>query len=58
MKSKKHRKPMMDQRRMWWNDVGTSDVNRYEYEDGDDPDTDEEEEASQCHDASTQNVED
>jgi hypothetical protein len=39
-----------------WFDVGTSDVDRYEGEDGDD--ADEEEEASQVDDGSTQNVED
>jgi len=41
-------------------DLGTSDVDRYEGEDGDDADADadEEGEASQVDDASTQNVED
>jgi hypothetical protein len=41
-------------------DLGTSDVNGYEGEDGDDADVDadEEEEASQADDGSTQNVED
>jgi len=39
-------------------DPGTSDVNRYESKDGDDADADEEEEASQADDGSTQNVED
>jgi hypothetical protein len=39
-------------------DLGTSDVNGYECEDGDDVDADEEEEASQADDGSTQNVED
>jgi len=38
-------------------DLGTSDVNRYEGEDGDDADVDEEVEASQAEDGSTQNVE-
>jgi len=39
-------------------DLGTSDIDRYEGEDGDDTDADEEEEASQADDGSTQNVED
>jgi hypothetical protein len=39
-------------------DLGTSDVDRYEGEDGDDADADEEEEALQADDGSTQNVED
>ena len=39
-------------------DLGTSDVDRYEGENGDDVDADEEEEASQAEDGSTQNVED
>jgi hypothetical protein len=39
-------------------DLGTSDVDRYEGEDGDDADPDEEEAASQADDGSTQNVED
>ena len=41
-------------------DLGSSDVERYEGEDGDDADADadEEEEASQADDGSTQNVED
>jgi len=38
-------------------DLVTSDVNRYEGEDGDDGDVNEEEEASQDNDGSTQNVE-
>jgi hypothetical protein len=58
MRRKKHRKPMMDQRRMWKTDLGPSDVDGYEGEDGDDADADEEEEASQADDGSTQNVED
>jgi len=58
MSRKKHRKPMMDQRRMWSTDLGPSDVDGYEGEDGDDVDADEEEEASQADDGSTQNVED
>jgi hypothetical protein len=37
---------------------GTSDVDGYVGEDGDDTDADEEEEASQAEDGSTQNVED
>jgi hypothetical protein len=43
---------------MWRSDLGPSDVNRYEGEDGDDADADEEEEAAQADDGSTQNVED
>jgi hypothetical protein len=43
---------------MWRTDLGPSDVNGYEGEDGDDADVDEEEEASQVDDGSTQNVED
>jgi len=39
-------------------DLGTSDVDGYEGEDGDDVDADEEEEPSQAEDGSTQNVED
>jgi len=39
-------------------DLGTSDVDGYEGEDGDDAYADEEEEASQANDGSTQNVED
>ena len=58
MRRKKHRKPMMDQRRMWRTDLGRSDVDGYKGEDGDDADVDEEEEASQADDGSTQNVED
>jgi len=49
----------------WWRaatelqsvDLGTSDVNRYNCEDGNDVDPDEEEEASEADDGSTQNVE-
>jgi hypothetical protein len=60
MRRKKHRKSMMDQRRMWRIDLGPSDVDGYEGEDGDDADADadEEEDASQVDDGSTQNVED
>ena len=58
MRRKKHRKAMMDQRRMWRTDMGPSDVDGYEGEDGDDADADEEEEASQAEVGSTQNVED
>jgi hypothetical protein len=53
-----HSKSMMDQCRMWRTDLGPSVVDRYEGEDGDDVDADEEEEASQADDGSTQNVED
>ena len=55
---KKNCKPMIDQRRLWRTDLGTSDVDGYECEDGDDADTDAEEEASQADDGSTHNVED
>jgi hypothetical protein len=48
----------MDQRRMRRTDLGTSDVDGYECEGGNDADTDEEEEASQPDDGSMQNVED
>jgi hypothetical protein len=58
MTRKKHRKPMMDQRRMWRTDLRPSDVEGYEGEDDDDADADEEEEASPADDGSTQNVED
>jgi len=58
MRRKKHRKPMMDQRTMWSTELGTSDVDEYEYKDGDDADPDVEEEASQANDGSMQNVED
>jgi len=45
---------------MWSTDLGPSDVNGYEGEDGDDADAnaDEGEEASQVNDGSMQNVED
>jgi len=49
---------MMHQRRMWRTDLGPSDVDWYEGEDGDDADADEEEEALQADDGSTHNVED
>jgi len=39
-------------------DLGSSDANGYECEDGDDVDADVEEEASEADDGSTQNVED
>jgi len=50
MGRKNHRKSMMDQRRMWMTDLGPSDVDGYEGEDGDNADADEEEEASQADD--------
>jgi len=53
-----HRKSRMDQRRMRRTDLGPSDVDGYEGEDGDDAAADEEEEASQADDGSTQTVED
>jgi hypothetical protein len=58
MRRKQRRKPMMDQPRMWRTNLGTSDVDGYEFEDGDVADTDADEEASQADDGSTQNVED
>jgi hypothetical protein len=58
MRRKNHRKSRMDQHRMCRTDLGPSDVDVYEGEDGDDADADEEEEASQPDDGSTQNVED
>ena len=39
-------------------DLGTSYIDGYECEDGDDADTDDEEEALQADDGSTQNVDD
>jgi hypothetical protein len=58
IRRKNHRKSMIDQRRMWRSDLGPSDVDGYEGEDGHNADVDEEEEASQADDRSTQNVED
>jgi len=58
MRRKQHRKPMMDRGRIWSTDLGPSDVDGCEGEDGDDANLDEEEEASQADDGSTQNVED
>jgi hypothetical protein len=58
MRRKKHRKAMIDLRRMWRPDLEPSDVDRYEGEDGDNADADEEEVASQADDGSMQNVED
>jgi hypothetical protein len=52
-----HCKRMMDQRRMWRTDLGPSEADRYEGEDGDNTDPDEEEEASPADDGSTQIVE-
>jgi len=49
------RRPMTE---LEWFDLGTSDVDGYEGDDGDDAYADEEEEASQADDGSTQNVED
>jgi hypothetical protein len=42
MRGNKHCQPMMDQRRMWRTKAIVGDVDRYEWEDGDDVDTDEE----------------
>jgi len=58
MRRKNHRKLMIDQCRMWRTDLGPSDVDGYEGEDGNDADADEEEDASQGDDGSTQNEED
>jgi hypothetical protein len=58
MRRKKHRKSMMDQRRLWRTDLEPSDVDGYEGKNGDNADADEEEVASQADDGSTQNVED
>jgi hypothetical protein len=58
MRWKNYRKSMIDQCRMWRTDLGPSDVDKYEGEDGDDADADKEEEASQADNGSTQNVED
>jgi hypothetical protein len=45
MSRKTHRKPMMDQRRIWRTHLGTSNVNEYGCEDGDDGEMDAEDEA-------------
>jgi hypothetical protein len=58
MGRKNYCKSMMDQRRMWGTDLGPSNVDGYDGENGDIVDADEEEEASQADDGSTQNVED
>jgi hypothetical protein len=58
MRRMKHRKPMMDQRRLWRTNLRPSDVDGYEGEDVDNAAADEEEEASQADDGSMQNVED
>jgi len=58
MRRKNQRQSMMDQLRMRRTDLGPSDVDRYEGEDGDDADADEEEEPLQADEGSTQNVED
>jgi len=57
MGRKNHHKSMMDQGRMGRTDLGPSDVDGYEGEDGNYADANEEEEASQADDGSTQNVE-
>jgi len=44
MRRKQHCKSMIDQRRMWRIDLGPSDVEGYEGEDGDDADADADEE--------------
>jgi hypothetical protein len=58
MRRKNHRKSLMDQLRMWRTDLGPSDVNGYEGENGDDADGDEEDEAPQADDGSTETMED
>jgi len=58
MRRKKHRKPMVDQRRMWRTEGKVGDVDGYECEHGNNADVDEVELASQADDGSTQNVED
>jgi hypothetical protein len=58
MKRKNHHKSIMGQRRMWKTDLGPSDVDGYEGEHCNNADADEEEEALQADDGSTQNVED
>jgi len=57
MRRKKHCKPMMDQCRLQRTDLGTSDVDGYECEDGDNADTDEEDDALHADDGLMQNVE-
>jgi len=56
MRRKKHRKPMMDQRRMWRTEGIVLESVTIGH--GDDADADEEEEASLADDGSTQDVED
>jgi hypothetical protein len=58
MRRKNHCQSMMDLHRMWSAVLGPSEVNRYEGEYGDDADADEEVEAAQANDGSTQNVDD
>jgi hypothetical protein len=55
MRRKKHCKPMMDQHRMWRTEGIVANVDGYVC---DDADVDEEDQASQANDGSTQNVED
>jgi hypothetical protein len=55
MSKKKHRKPLMDQCRMWWTEGIVGDVDGYECNDAD---VDKEESALKAEDGSTQNVED
>jgi hypothetical protein len=57
MRRQNHSKSMMEQRRMWRTDLGPSDVDGYEGEDGDDENADEEEEALPANHGSTQNLE-
>jgi hypothetical protein len=57
MRGKKNCKAMMDQRRMWRTGVESSDVDGYEYDNGDDTDTDGEDESLQTGDETTQSVE-
>jgi hypothetical protein len=58
MRRLNYRQSMMDQRKLLRTYLGPSDVDGYEGEDGDNADVDEEEEALQANDGSTQNVED
>jgi hypothetical protein len=57
MRRKKHRKPMLNQRKIWRTAGIVSNVDRHECENGDDVDADEEESASPADYGSTQNWE-
>jgi hypothetical protein len=58
MRMRMSRKPMMDQRRIWRTYLGTSNVDEYGCEDGNNGEMDAEDEAFEAHDGVTQNVED